>query len=136
MRFVKKFEAWYDLLDKVELEEFSRIYLAYLVDDGFDIGINLDRPEDSSATDLHIFKINSNGDEHNPFLWNDIKEQFIPFLTFFKERYNFSSLKTYPYMGDGVRTFRFGGSLENLLNDNFDLEEELSELVIYIITNK
>ena len=57
MRYIKTFESenwWVDTVDKTELKSFAESYLAYLMDEGFVIGINLDRHEDDATVDLHL----------------------------------------------------------------------------------
>lgn len=139
MRYLKKFESkwWEKKVDKDELKSLAESYLAYLMDEGFQVGINLDRHEDDTSVDLHLFKhaglFSEVDDERDLFYWNDIKDHFIPFITMFMREYTFSALKLYAYHGSNIRTFRLGGSLENLLNDNFEVPEELREIVISII---
>lgn len=133
MRYIKLFESdnwWVDKVDKTELKSFTESYLAYLMDEGFVVGINLDRHEDDVVVDLHL----TNPDIHDydtPFLWEDIKDHFIPFMTMFSKKYSFSVLKLYASPGSEVRSFRSGtDSLFRLLSDRFDVEEELREIEI------
>jgi hypothetical protein len=133
MRYIKLFESdnwWVDKVDKTELKSFTESYLAYLMDEGFVVGINLDRHEDDLDIDLHL----TNPDIHDydaPFLWKDIKDHFIPFMTMFSKKYSFSSLKLYASPGSEVRSFRSGtDSLFRLLSDRFYVEEELREIEI------
>jgi len=141
MKYLKKFESkwWEKVVDKDELKSSAESYLAYLMDEGFQVGINLDRHEDDTSIDLHLFKEYNSFNEVDPygdddiydlFYWEDIKEHFIPYMTMFMREYTFSALKLYAYHGSNVRTFRLGGNLENLLNDNFEVPEELREIVI------
>jgi hypothetical protein len=137
MRYLKKFESkwWEKVVDKDELKSSTESYLAYLMDEGFQVGINLDRHEDDrGGIDLHLFKESSSfevsDDVYNYFEWIDVKEHFIPFMKMFTREYSFSVLKLYSFYGAEVRTFRLGGSLENLLNDNFEVPEELREVKI------
>ena len=137
MRYLKKFESkwWEKVVDKDELKSSTESYLAYLLDEGFQVGINLDRHEDDrGGIDLHLFKESSSfevsDDVYNYFEWIDVKEHFIPFMKMFTREYSFSVLKLYSFYGAEVRTFRLGGSLENLLNDNFEVPEELREVKI------
>jgi hypothetical protein len=149
MRYLKNFESkWYEkFVDKDELKSSAESYLAYLIDEGFQIGINLESAikffyEDDPGIDLHLFKESSSfevsevdpyGDDepvYNYFEWIDVKEHFIPFMKMFMREYTFSNLKLYAFYGNTVRSFRLGGSLENLLNDNFEVPEELREVKI------
>jgi hypothetical protein len=129
MRYLKKFESkwWEKVVDKNELKSSAESYLAYLMDEDFQIGINLDRHEQETSVDLHLFREGNSFSEVDPygeddpydlFYWNDIRE------------YSFSALKLYSFYGSEVRSFRLGGSLENLLDDNFEVPEGLREIVI------
>jgi hypothetical protein len=133
MRYIKTFESenwWDDKVGKNELRSFAESYLAYLMDDNFVIGINLDRHEDDLDIDLHL--TNPDTDDYDtPFLWKDVKDHFIPFMTMFSKKYSFSVLKLYASPGSEVRSFRSGtDSLFRLLSDRFEVEEELREIEI------
>ena len=80
MRYIKTFESDNWWVDKTELKSFAESYLAYLMDEGFVIGINLDRHEDDAAVDLHLTNPDGTIYENDiPFLWKDIKDHFIMF---------------------------------------------------------
>ena len=141
MRYLKKFEnkLCEKVVDEDELKSSTESYLAYLMDEGFQVGINLESSSWPLFSNLHLFKEDNSFNEVDPygdddvydlFYWEDVKEHFIPFMTMFMREYTFSVLKLYAYHGSNVRTFRLGGSLENLLNDNFEVPEELREIVI------
>lgn len=135
MRYIKTFESenwWNGAVDKTELKSFAESYLAYLMDEGFVIGINLDRHEDDLDIDLHLTNPDNTIYENDiPFLWEDIKDHFIPFMTMFSKKYSFSVLKLYASPGSEVRSFRSGtDNLFRLLSDRFDVEEELREIEI------
>jgi hypothetical protein len=141
MRYLKKFESkwWEKVVDKNELKSSAESYLAYLMDEDFQIGINLDRHEQETSVDLHLFREGNSFSEVDPygeddpydlFYWNDIRDHYVPFLSMFTREYSFSALKLYSFYGSEVRSFRLGGSLENLLDDNFEVPEGLREIVI------
>ena len=128
-------------VDKDELKSFTESYLAYLMDEGFQVGINLDRHEDDrSGIDLHLFRNGNSFNEVDPygdddpfdlFYWQDVKEHFIPFMKMFTREYSFSVLKLYSFYGAEVRTFTPDTwSFDQLLNDNFEVPEELREVKI------
>lgn len=143
MRYLKKFESkwWEKVVDKDELKSSAESYLAYLMDEGFQVGINLDRHEDDrGGIDLHLFKEASSFNEVDPygdddvydlFYWNDIRDHYVPFLLMFMKEYTFSRLKLYSFHGNEVRVFTTNTwSIEQLLDGKFEVEEELREIVI------
>jgi hypothetical protein len=143
MRYLKKFESkwWEKVVDKDELKSSAESYLAYLIDEGFQVGINLDRHEDDrGGIDLHLFKEASSFSEVDPygdddvydlFYWNDIRDHYVPFLLMFMKEYTFSRLKLYSFHGNEVRVFTPNTwSFEKLLSGDFEVEEELREIVI------
>jgi hypothetical protein len=124
-----------------DIKEFVDNYLSYLLDEGFETIIDLEKDPDaiSFSTDLHLLIPNNDLSDEGTysafgkiFYWDDIKDYFIPFMLMFIEEYSFSSLKILS-KGGGSRTFRKGGGLENLLNDNFNLDED--EIYEVVITN-
>lgn len=145
MRYLKSFESkWYEkYVDKGELKSFVESYLAYLIDEGFQVGINLERHEDDASVDLHLFKESTSFSEVDPygdedayelFYWEDIKDQFVPFLQMFRREYTFRDLRLYPFYGNGSRLFSENtSSYEDLLSGKFKVEEELREIKITLI---
>ena len=123
---------WEKRVDKDELKSFAESYLAYLMDEGFQVGINLDRHEDDTSVDLHLTNTDTTIYENDiPFLWEDVKDHFIPFLSMFMREYTFSVLKLYSYHGGESRVFTPNTwSFDQLLNGNFEVPEELREIVI------
>jgi len=89
-----------------EIKDFCKEYLAYLIDDGFDISTEtLHEPNyNKKITDYICLTLKSSkkGDE---FYWNDIKDDFIPFITILSEKYKldrkrciwFNGIKYYTY---------------------------------------
>jgi hypothetical protein len=134
MRYIKTFESeswWGGAVDKTEVKLFAESYLAYLMDEGFAVDVNLDRHEDDIDVDLHLTNPDTMWESDTPFLWVDIKDHFIPFMTMFCKKYSFSVLKLYASPGSEVRSFRFGtDNLLRLLSDRFKVEEELREIEI------
>lgn len=143
MRYLKKFENkwWEKIVDKDELKSSAESYLAYLMDEDFQVGINLDRHEDDrGGIDLHLFRDGNSFSEVDPygeddpydlFYWNDIKDHYVPFLSMFRREYTFSRIKLYSFHGNEVRVFTPNTwSFDQLLNGNFEVPEELREVVI------
>ena len=68
MRFLRKFN---EAVNKKELKEFCEMYLAYLIDEGFEIEI-------VSEDGLEFVRIYDYQDR--AFQWSEVKDHFIPFL--------------------------------------------------------
>ena len=132
---------WEKVVNKDELKSSAESYLAYLMDEDFQVGINLDRHEDDrGGIDLHLFRDGNSFSEVDPygeddpydlFYWNDIKDHYVPFLSMFRREYTFSRLKLYSFHGGESRVFTPDTwSFDQLLNGNFEVPEELREIVI------
>ena len=106
-----------------EFEKFCRDNLAYLLDEGF--GFEKISRDGNHYISMCLYKkdprrtspalVHTSG-----FYWNDIKDDFIPFLELFNEK--FSSGK---YSIKGINFFRFTS-----------LTRTLPSLVIFILKNK
>ena len=69
--------------EKVELQDFCEMYLAYLIDDGFKVEVN--RTSGFKDT-LTIKIIKEKGTK--PTTWDNIKDKLIPFFTMLVKNYN------------------------------------------------
>jgi hypothetical protein len=131
-----------------EIEKFSRDSLAYLLDEGFEFKkISSDRDHyicfclykvDPKRISPTLVDKNTNG-----FYWDDIKDDFIPFLELFNEKFPYgkSSIKS---IGFNTKN-RFddtyierqipikGKSFEDILNDtlNFGVWLDNIQLTLY-----
>lgn len=89
MKYLKSiFEA---AEEKVELQDFCEMYLAYLIDDGFKVEVN--RTSGFKNT-LTIKIITEKGTK--PTTWDNIKDKLIPFFTMLVKNYN---IGVYPNQG-------------------------------------
>jgi len=68
--------------EKVELQEFCEMYLAYLIDDGFEVEV--ERTSGFKDT-LTIVIAPEKGTSTS---WNDIKDKLIPFFSMLVKNYN------------------------------------------------
>jgi hypothetical protein len=75
--------------DRPELLKFCEEYLAYLLDEGFDVSVRLYEKENrlyrNGIRDEGYISIQS---KNNTFKWNDVKEDFIPFLEMLVIKYD------------------------------------------------
>jgi hypothetical protein len=135
MKYLRKFKEDIILYDKLrkekteELRKLSKNYLSYIIDNGFDIGI---RPTGG----IYIGKQNNGGNmitekEFQEFNWDEIKDDFIPFLNLLCDKYNIDKNITIELtigsLGDLISPKHI--KLIDLLNDS----EYLTKLVIRLI---
>jgi len=87
MKHLKKFN---ESLNKEELQDFCDTYLAYLLDEGYSIEV--------SGSDEYVLVLrNENRPTNVPmdspellFTWEEVKDQFIPFLHMLSKQYTIS----------------------------------------------
>lgn len=68
-------------LKKEELRDFCETYLAYLLDEGFELKIY-------GGSQLTSNDITLQKQDRSIFSWQDIIDQFLPFLKFLRDNYN------------------------------------------------
>lgn len=138
MRYIKTFESHNnddDMEEKSvqfrqELQKFCDGYLAFLIDDGYSVWVT-DRNDyfEFKVRLIKPVKTESNIFVRDPFEWNDVKEDFMPFFEILKEKYFIDSQF-------GEITF-----VENLQHKIYSIEEiesdtfepfNLIEIYIYI----
>ena len=106
----ESFDRW-SRGQKIELNEYCETNLAYLMDEGFKIRIG--QNIDSNVT-IQIKKSEKAGDVgREDFLWEDVKDQFIPFVLRLEKIYDIEKIR---FLGED--DFHY-------IKDNF--EEELDE---------
>ena len=125
MRYIKLFEV-FDRLSrdqKTELQDYCETNLAYLMDEGFKIRIGQNIDKTTRNVTIQITKKDSVGTSDidiEDFLWEDVKDQFIPFVLRLEKIYDIEKIR---FLGQD--NFRY-------IKDNF--EEELDELPIYKVS--
>ena len=87
MRHLKRFnESQEELtLQREELRDFCETYLAYLLDEGFELKIYGGAELAAGVTPFQISLVKQ---DQSIFYWQDIINQFLPFLKFLKDNYN------------------------------------------------
>lgn len=113
MKHLKKFNEG---VNKKELKEFCEEYLAYLMDEGFEIEI-------VSEDGLEFIRIYDYQDR--PFQWSEVKEHFIPFLRMLELNYNLEDKRKgnlvcfdyLPHKHELISNHRMY-NLNQILNDN------------------
>ena len=125
MRYIKLFEA-FDRLSrdqKAELQDYCETNLAYLMDEGFKIRIGQNIDKTIRNVTIQITKKDSadtSDIDREDFLWEDVKDQFIPFVLRLEKIYDIEKIR---FLGQD--NFRY-------IKDNF--EEELDALPIYKVS--
>lgn len=92
MKHLRKFN---ESIDKEELQDFCETYLAYLLDDGFDVGIEHMYSNKEYKHDYHFVTIKKPGKVSNNFKWEEIKDQFIPFISVLSKQYKLGAITFY-----------------------------------------
>ena len=87
MRHLKRFnESQEEIsLQREELRDFCETYLAYLLDEGFELKIYGGAELASGVTPFQVSLVKP---DKSIFLWQDIINHFLPFLKFLKDNYN------------------------------------------------
>lgn len=131
MRYLKKFNE--TLTSNVdELREYSESYLAYLLDDGFEL--NFSTAGDYSNTTIQFTKTSSFVGKFN---WNDIKDIFIPYMTILNDNYDIRENLEFDLYGENSFNIFFINK-NDILNDNIEnvTEDILGEIINDFIPDK
>jgi hypothetical protein len=89
MKHLKKFESLInpEKVDREELRDFCEMYLAYLLDDGFEIHI----VEHYFCCEINLHKVgyvqHLHTGQYQGFKWEEIVDRFIPFLKVLYDKY-------------------------------------------------
>lgn len=77
-----------------EIKNFCNTNLAYLMDEGFKLDFLVRKNRIGSQVHKTVrVLLNKNGiSDPNLFIWNDIKDDFIPFITLLSEKYKLFAL--------------------------------------------
>ena len=91
MRHLKRFNESQEELDlqKEELRDFCETYLAYLLDKGFELKIYGGSQLTSEVTPFQILLIK---EDQSIFFWQDMINEFLPFLRLLKDNYNIEKI--------------------------------------------
>lgn len=119
--------------DRPELLKFCEEYLAYLLDEGFDISVRLHEKENRAykngiRDEGYISITNKKG----TFRWNDIKEDFIPFLEMLVMKYDLDEelvIQLIPSVGS-MRFYTGSVDIKMILDGRLKSRIELEEIRI------
>jgi hypothetical protein len=119
--------------DRPELLKFCEEYLAYLLDEGFDVSVRLYERENKSyrngIRDEGYISIQS---KNNTFKWNDVKEDFIPFLEMLVIKYDLGErlvVELIPSIGN-TRFYTGSADIKMILDGRLTSRVQLEEIRI------
>ena len=118
-------------LDEQELREFCEMYIAYLIDEGFEVDISKIRED--SITDywrVKIYKLIRKGHmtEYDKFTWNSVKDQFIPFFKMLNNNYIIKTNYGYQVRFQRINGIAIWAVDDDILNDNLSKSFKKSPL--------
>ena len=129
MRYLKSFRE--SMVNSHDLQDFCEQYLAYLLDDGFKVII------DNKYEDLFTIRLTQSSDNgnwlesDNPFIWDSIKDHYVPFLQMLSRNYkisDFAGNKQIFVITGGNRFEQTLFYLSDVISGEVD--QKLSEMVI------
>jgi hypothetical protein len=118
--------------DRPELLKFCEEYLAYLLDEGFDVSVRLYEKKNRSYRDgIRDEGYISIQSKNNTFKWNDVKEDFIPFLEMLVIKYDLVErlvVELIPSIGN--TRFYTGSDIKMILDGRLTSRVQLEEIRI------
>lgn len=119
--------------DRPELLKFCEEYLAYLLDEGFDVSVRLYEKENRSYRDgIRDEGYISIQSKNNTFKWNDVKEDFIPFLEMLVIKYDLVErlvVELIPSIGN-TRFYKGSADIKMILDGRLTSRVQLEEIRI------
>jgi hypothetical protein len=138
MKHLKNFNE--SNLSKVNLNHFCQINLAYLIDDGFKIKIKKNNFSNENRLDIDIKKY-ING-KKVIFTYNEIKDDFIPFLYNLNNNYNICCINFWHnkdftnYSFFNRRGYQQSDqTIEDLIEDKISSTNPIREMTIEVKNN-
>lgn len=135
MRYLKRFNEGY-VRNVDELKSFSEQYLAFLLDDNFEL--NFSTAADYSTTTINLTKLSNSTNAR--FKWEDIKDIFLPYITILSENYKINDIFEFDtFVDDSLSFFNiFFIDAEHVLNDNIENveQDEFGEVISDFMKDK
>lgn len=150
MRYLRRFNE--NLFGEEELQDFCETYLAYLLDDGFEVSVEKlydHNRKESECTSILIRKSVDN--KERLFYWSHVKDYIIPFITLLSKKYKldrkrciwFNGIKYYTYRDPftqlgadnrkyGSETVRKTYTPKNIIDETLKFKDRLSSITIFI----
>ena len=112
-----------------ELRDFCETHLAYLVDDGYSIRVatntmSLKRFDEENDNQIYASLVDCGEeivdtiDDPRNFNWDNIKNNFIPFLQHLSKEYNIGKIYVYGYPENGEEMLSYTYTLQQVLDDD------------------
>jgi hypothetical protein len=149
MKHLRKYNESINTIEDVEL--FVRNNLAYLLDDSYKLSFNekIGHPNFTKYIEISIGhtytrKIDDNLGDFRYFSWEDIKDDFIPFIEVLKDKYKIGNIIFYtmnidPYKkNEPLHQQKYTSFLYKTvddINDSLSIKKELREVLIEIKNN-
>lgn len=145
MKHLRKFNEGKEP-DQSDVYDLSRDYLAYLIDDDYSCDVHTayewshttDKIKSKLVTNINLFRYKS--DRSKKFLWNDVKDHFIPFIHLLSKEYNIDYFK---FIWVGLQKgsivpvlISSKRSLQQVLDDDDDCDFDLLDKVTVVISKK
>ncbi len=86
MKYLRKFNEAIDGKFGIELQQFCDDYLAYLIDNGFSVEVK-DGTIPSGRSKVIMIEKKKDRDTQFWFSWKEVEDDFIPFYTLLKTKY-------------------------------------------------
>lgn len=100
MKYLKRFNESLSNDFTLDLKDFCEGYLAYLLDEGFEVDVQHMYSKDKyKHIDFHLITIKKLGKLSK---WEEIKDYFIPFISVLSKEYNLGYIKFY-----GIKYYNF-----------------------------
>ena len=152
MRYLKTFENLNYFTSGVnEIETFIKNNLAYILDEGFIYKVDFKKYGGRFNYQVRIYKIEQKGNNRRQlfFRWENIKDDFIPFLELLNENYTLDSYSpednslvidsgdtlvftpSREWIGNRKRWY----NIEELINDSID-DDDKFQFISFVITGE
>lgn len=92
MKYLKRFNESLSNDFTLDLKDFCEGYLAYLLDEGFEVDVQHMYSKDKYKHDFHLITIKKLDKLSK---WEEIKDYFIPFISVLSKEYNLGYIKFY-----------------------------------------
>jgi len=135
MKYIKLFERLTlakRQQQETDLDEFTKIHLAYLTDEGFDVyacDYSNVSAESGDYRGLHTSILLSKHLVNKRFTWEDISDKFIPYLYMLNKEYNILEIFFYGYskskVKNGASKYRYDKKeIEQIISGEVDLSDK------------
>lgn len=139
MKYLKRFNESVDFEEK--LRDFCETHLAYLLDEGFEVGLN-------DLNETYDSEITIKREDERTFTWNEVKDHIVPFIIHLNKEYklyktNGVKINDIGYIQSELSSIYEPFSIKEISDENYepflrykittknDMVSRLSSIVIY-----